>query len=99
MDESRCWITLAFSWNGLRALGVAGRFPEEFQQGMAARADILDDTGANAPEHWVGGLAGDDLHAIAILFARDDAEHRRCVGEHDKLVASHEGVRTCRFWI
>ena len=47
-------------------------FPDEFREGMAARADILGDTGANAPEHWVGGLAGDDLHAIAILFARDD---------------------------
>ena len=48
---------------------------------MAARADILGDTGANDPEHWVGGLAGDDLHAIAILFARDDERappvHRR----------------------
>ena len=52
---------------------------------MAARADILGDTGSRAPEHWVGGLAGDDLHAIAILFARDDEEYRRCIGEHDKL--------------
>ena len=37
---------------------------------MAARADILGDTGAIDPDHWVGGLAGEDLHAIAILFAR-----------------------------
>ena len=87
VDRSRRWITLAFTWTGLRALGVRGdalaTFPDEFREGMAARADILGDIGANAPEHWVDGLAGDDVHAIAILFARDDDEHRRCTTEHD----------------
>ena len=55
------WVTVAFTWNGLRALGVAesslATFPEEFRQGMAARAQILGDAGANHPDHWVGGLA------------------------------------------
>ncbi|HUL99524.1 MAG TPA: peroxidase, partial [Mycobacterium sp.] len=32
-----------------------------------------------------------------ILFARDDDEHRRCTGEHDKLVARCGGVRTLSF--
>ena len=76
MDGSDRWVTLAFTWTGLRALGVPDdslqTIPEEFRTGMASRADILGDTGANAPEHWVGGLAGDDLHAIAILFSRTD---------------------------
>lgn len=101
MESSRRWITLAFTWNGLRALGVPeeslATFPEEFRQGMAARADILGDKGANHPVNWVGGLAGDELHAIAILFARDDAEHRRCTAEHDKLVARWPGVRVLSF--
>ena len=95
MDGSQRWVTLAFTWNGLRALGVPedalATFPDEFREGMAARADILGDTGDRAPEHWVGGLAGDDLHAIAILFARDDEEYRRCIGEHDKLLARCDG--------
>ncbi|PRC53212.1 peroxidase, partial [Mycobacterium sp. ITM-2017-0098] len=30
-------------------------------------------------------------------FARDDEEHRRCVGEHDKLVARCDGVRTLSY--
>ncbi|MEZ0342912.1 Dyp-type peroxidase [Mycobacterium sp. pV006] len=98
MDASRRWVTLAFTWTGLRALGVPddalATFPDEFREGMAARADILGDTGENAPSHWVGGLAGDDVHAIAILFARDDAEHRRCVDEHDRLLARCDGVRS-----
>lgn len=101
MDASKRWVTVAFTWTGLRALGVPPHaldtFPIEFREGMAARADILGDTGANAPDHWVGGLAGDDVHAIAILFARDDEEHARCVGEHDSLVARCDGVRTLSY--
>ncbi len=87
---------MAFTWNGLRALGVdegsLATFPEEFKQGMVARAEMLGDTGENHPDNWVGGLASPDLHAIAILFARDAAERGRCQAEHDKLVAQCEGV-------
>src|SRR6201999_1663304 len=89
VDSSNRWVTLAFTWNGLRALGVPeeslATFPDEFRTGMAARADILGDTGTNAPAHWVGGLAGDDVHAIAILFSRTDEQYRRSIEEHDKL--------------
>ena len=41
---------------------------------MLARAEILGDSGENHPNNWVGGLASPDLHAIAILFARDEDE-------------------------
>ncbi|WP_174187002.1 Dyp-type peroxidase [Nocardia barduliensis] len=96
VTTDRRWVALAFTWTGLRALGVPDRslatFPEEFRQGMAARSSILGDTGANHPEHWVDGSAGDELHAIAILFARDDAERARCVRAHDRLVAGCAGV-------
>ena len=89
-------MTVAFTWNGLRALGVdeasLATFPEEFKQGMVARAEMLGDTGANHPDHWVGGLASPDLHAIAILFARDVAERERCASEHETLVARCDGV-------
>ncbi|MEV6432644.1 peroxidase [Nocardia sp. NPDC051463] len=101
MDSSERWITLAFTWGGLRALGVSeealSTFPDEFREGMAARADILGDTGAAHPDNWVGGLAGDDLHAIAILFARTEAEHQRCTAEHHELVARCQGVRVLSF--
>src|ERR1700730_18568632 len=39
-----------------------------------------------------GRLRQPDLHAIAILFARDATESGRCQAEHDKLVAQCEGV-------
>jgi Dyp-type peroxidase family len=85
------WVTVAFTWNGLRALGVdeasLATFPEEFRQGMAARGAVLGDVGPNHPDNWVGGLASPDLHAIVILFARDVAERERCVREHQQYAA------------
>lgn len=93
---SKRWVTLAFTWNGLRALGLdeasLASFPEEFRQGMVARAGMLGDTGPNHPDTWVGGLASDNLHAIGILFARDAAERARSVSEHQKLLARCPGV-------
>ena len=97
VDRDKRWVTVAFTWNGLRALGLdeasLATFPEEFKQGMVARASILGDTGTNAPCHWVGGLASPDLHAIVILFARDAAERERCRLQHESLLASSEGVQ------
>ena len=96
VDEGKRWVTLAFTWNGLKALGVdetsLATFPEEFKQGMPARADILGDTGVNHPDNWVGELASPHLHAIAILFARDEGERERCNTEHQRLLAECEGV-------
>ena len=73
VESSQRWVTVAFTWNGLRVLGVdepsLATFPEEFRQGMVTRANMLGDTGLNAPEHWVGGLANPALHAIVMLFA------------------------------
>jgi deferrochelatase/peroxidase EfeB len=97
VDESnRSWVTVAFTWNGMRALGLdedmLATFPAEFRQGMAARAEVLGDTGAAAPENWVDGTNRDDLHAIAILFARDAAERGRCEMEHEGLLTRCPGV-------
>ena len=43
------WVSLAFTFNGLRKLGLdedsLATFPEPFRQGMAARAQMLGDTG------------------------------------------------------
>src|SRR3981189_2979952 len=101
LDSSDRWVTLAFTWNGLRALGVPeeslATFPDEFREGMPSRAGILGDTGANAPKHWVGGLAGDDLHAIAILFSRTHEQCQRSTEEHDKLLARTDGVRSVSY--
>jgi hypothetical protein len=50
--EARAAVALTFQ--GLKALGVPqttlASFPQEFEQGMAARAAELGDTGESAPE-------------------------------------------------
>ena len=101
IEEEKRWVSVAFTWNGLRALGVDDAsletFPEEFKQGMAARAEVLGDTGANHPDNWVGELANPKLNAIVILFARHSDEQARCKAEHKKLLASCEGVEILSF--
>ena len=95
IPDSR-WVTIAFTWNGLRALGVdeqsLATFPEEFRLGMAARAEMLGLTGHNSPDQWVGGLGSPNLHAIAILFARDVEERERCRVAHEKFLSDCGGV-------
>ncbi|MFT3878487.1 MAG: hypothetical protein QM703_02370 [Gemmatales bacterium] len=95
-ETDKRWVTVAFTWNGLRVLGVdenaLASFPEEFRQGMAARAEVLGDTGNNHPDRWVGELASPKLHAIVILFARDVPERDRCVHEHRNFLATCGGV-------
>jgi Dyp-type peroxidase family len=96
VEKENRWVTVAFTWNGLRALGVEeaalAALPEEFRQGMVARAEMLGDTGANDPSHWVDKTSSPDLHAIAILFARNATERGRCAIEHRKLIAECRGV-------
>lgn len=101
MDSADRWVTVAFTWNGLRALGVPedslATFPDAFREGMVSRAAILGDIGSHAPQHWVGGLAGEDLHAIAILFSRTDEQCRRSIENHDALLARTDGVRSLSY--
>ncbi len=71
---AEAWITVAFTYNGLKALGVPRdsleSFVPEFRQGMAARAAELGDVGRSAPEHWEPPLGTPDVHvAVAVLSA------------------------------
>ena len=96
VEGERRWVSVAFTWPGLRALGVdeasLATFPEEFRQGMVARSQVLGDTGLNHPDRWIGGLARPDLHAIAILFARNAQERQRVTAEHAAYLARTPGV-------
>ena len=70
-------VNLAFTWNGLAALGVSDAalcsFPRAFREGMAdpARAaSVLGDIGDSAPDRWLfGGPANTPIHAVLILHA------------------------------
>lgn len=92
-------VNLGFTWNGLRALGVDAdtlqSFPEDFRDGMAARADLLLDTGDAAPvnwEHWLGSSAVHGILALNLRRSASDAADASPSGDddaelHDQLVA------------
>jgi Dyp-type peroxidase family len=69
------WVTLALSYQGLKALGVpqASRdsFSAEFQQGMAARATELGDVGGNSPDCWERPFGTPDVHVALVALAPD----------------------------
>ncbi|PYP79665.1 MAG: peroxidase [Gemmatimonadetes bacterium] len=95
------WVTIAFTWNGLRAIGVddasLATFPDEFRQGMAARAVMLGITGKAHPDTWDGGLASPELHAIVILFARDVPERERAERAHAQYLSDIGGIQRLSF--
>lgn len=70
------WLGIAFSYEGLRALGVPytslETFPQEFREGMAARASILNDIGENAPARWEYPFGTTDLHIALAVYSQDD---------------------------
>ena len=70
-------INLAFTHPGLAALGVPPRtlsgFPPEYQQGMRARAPLLNDSGENAPERWEWPWERGDVHVLVWLSATSAA--------------------------
>jgi Dyp-type peroxidase family len=71
------WLGIAFTYQGLKALGVSqaslDTFPEEFRQGMAPRAAILNDVGENAPSHWEYPFGTADMHVALAIYSKDDA--------------------------
>ncbi|MGH3336125.1 MAG: Dyp-type peroxidase, partial [Nocardioides sp.] len=68
-------LGVALSYAGLEALGVPehslATFPDEFREGMAARADYIGDVGENAPEHWEAPLGSKDVHLVVAALAQD----------------------------
>jgi deferrochelatase/peroxidase EfeB len=54
-----------------RAQASLDSFPPEFQQGMAARAGILGDTGEGSPENWGKPLGSADVHVVLTALAPD----------------------------
>ena len=71
-------LTVAFTYHGLKALGVPqaslDSFAPEFRQGMAARAEILGDIGESGPDHWEKPLGSADVHVAIAVLSSDEAQ-------------------------
>ncbi|MFG2847000.1 Dyp-type peroxidase [Kitasatospora sp. NPDC048296] len=68
-------LNVGLTYQGLEALEVSqaslSSFPEEFRQGMAARAETLFDTGDSAPAHWEPPFGTGQVHIMLSLLAAD----------------------------
>jgi Dyp-type peroxidase family len=89
-------LNLAFTHRALTALelplATLVSFPVEFQLGMKARAQILGDTGVNAPDRWES-LWSDNIHAwVAIHGLSLDAVEQQFQGVQT-LLQSTGGAR------
>ena len=81
--SQNAWVSVAFTYQGLTALGVPreslGSFAPEFRQGMAARAADLGDTGESSPENWEKPLGSPAVHVAVSVLSADAAQQERLV--------------------
>ncbi|WP_027007977.1 Dyp-type peroxidase [Conexibacter woesei] len=96
-DPARdAWITAAFTYQGLKALGVPqaslDSFAPEFRQGMAARAAELGDVGESSPEHWEKPLGSPDVHVALAALSPDAARLEAVVDRADRAQEELAGV-------
>lgn len=69
-------LNVGITWAGLIALEIKDRVPalsfksfEAFTAGAAARAELIGDIGASAPQNWVGGFGTGSDHVMLTLYA------------------------------
>ncbi|MEU9158384.1 Dyp-type peroxidase [Streptomyces sp. NPDC048417] len=79
VDRSQdAWVAVAFTYQGLRALGVPQEsldsFPRAFREGMAARAERIGDVGESAPAHWEAPFGTGDVHIALSALSSDAAQ-------------------------
>ena len=76
-NRPKALTNVALSHAGLVALGLshesAGSFPNEFRQGMRARAAALGDSGESAPDQWDDPWRTDEVHLLISCYASDRA--------------------------
>jgi len=91
-EEKPAWCAnVGLTCVGLEALGLPApflaSFPEDFRQGMAARAaSRLGDVGADLPEHWEDSppFASRGVHAMLLVSARKQEELDERVGAFEQ---------------
>jgi len=86
-------LNIGLTFEGLKALGLSqaslGSFPLEFAQGAVARAAVVGDVGANAPENWKPPFASPGVHAILFLAAALPAALEAATGTLRGLFGAH----------
>lgn len=95
-EKGETSLTVAFTYQGLKALGVPqaslDSFAPEFRQGMAARAEILGDVGESSPEHWEKPLGSADVHVAISVLSSDEGRLRAVAEKARRAHADLSGV-------
>ena len=90
------FVTVALTYEGLKALGLPSRsletFSWEFRQGMAARAKALGDVGESGPEHWESPLGSPAVHVVLTGVAPDEARLEAALARGREAFADLPGV-------
>ncbi|MGB3150526.1 MAG: Dyp-type peroxidase [Maribacter sp.] len=72
-NDQEASVTISITFEGLKALGLPQEsldsFPESFKQGMATRAELLNDTGVNDPKNWEEHLKSNEIHIAASVIS------------------------------
>jgi len=93
---SAVWTNLAFSFQGLKALGIRStelaKLPKEFQQGMAARKVEIGDLQANDPAKWLPPFGAAEIHAILLVAADSESSLKAKLDEVTKTSTFKAGV-------
>jgi Dyp-type peroxidase family len=79
-------LNIAFSYAGLAALALPSQtlasFPEEFREGMAARASLLGDDDVSAPANWEAPFGTPEVHVLVMIAAA----HQEALSAHDQRI-------------
>ncbi|MFL5391651.1 MAG: Dyp-type peroxidase, partial [Myxococcales bacterium] len=90
------WVSAALTFQGMKALGVPQEsldsFAWEFQQGMAARATALGDTGESSPDNWEKPLGTPDVHVVLTALAPDPQHLEAALGRARQALQELPGV-------
>ena len=90
------WVSVSLSFQGLKAIGVPEdsleSFPLEFQQGMAARANVLGDTGESSPEYWEKPLGTKDVHIVLTALSPNKEKFEKVLESAKRAFQELHGV-------
>ena len=90
------WAAVAFTYQGLRALGVPQEtldsFPVAFRQGMAGRADLIGDVGESDPANWEPPFGTPDVHIAISALAPDAARLEKALERGRAALQETPGV-------
>jgi Dyp-type peroxidase family len=91
------WVSVSLTFQGLKALGVPQEsldsFPPEFQQGMAARAHELGDTGESSPENWEKPLGTQEVHVVLTALSPNEQKLEPVLERARKAYQELQGIK------